>query len=86
MMGVVGGVVAVMVGVGLGGSRPLAACALTLALSRRAGEGTVVVLFGLRGDGRGVLDTDFRRGWGASGGCELGLITPPRPNRRPRGW
>ena len=34
----------VMVGVGgLGGSRPLAPCALTLALSRRAGEGTVVV-------------------------------------------
>ena len=33
-----------MVGVGgLGGSRPLAPCALTLALSRRAGEGTVVV-------------------------------------------
>ena len=57
---VVGGV-AVMVGVGgLGGSRPAPPWALTLALSRRAGEGTVVVLFGLCGEGE-LLDTDFRR-------------------------
>ena len=54
-----GGGVAVMLGVCcLGVAAPWPPGALTLALSRRAGEGmvvagegTVVVLFGLRGDG-----------------------------------
>ena len=68
--------VAVMVGVGcLGGSRPAPPWALTLALSRRAGEGTVVVLFGLCGEGE-LLDTDFRRRWGAGEGCASGLVIP----------